>query len=80
VRWRDELALAWRVRIMQTSNCYAFPSEAGKRFSGQTVAAEPSKSSFQSGTGNQFLNPDLLEALDRLKGVFERAGSPETSV
>ena len=37
--------------------------------------AEPSKSSFPSGTGNQVLNSDLLVALDRLKGAFEGGDS-----
>jgi DNA-binding transcriptional MocR family regulator len=67
VRWRDTLAMAVRTRILRTSNCYAFPSAA------RPAPAESSKSSFQTGTGIQGLNPPLFAALDRLKGAFEGA-------
>jgi hypothetical protein len=57
VRWKDALALAWRVRVMRTSNCYSFPSPT----------ARPSESKLPSGTGTQVL-PDLLSgALSRLQ-------------
>ena len=65
VRWKDEAALAWRVRVMRTSNCYAFPSK------GSLVRSSESK--LQGGTGTQVFNPDLFAALDRLKGAFEKA-------
>jgi hypothetical protein len=33
VRWKDEFALAWRVRVMRTSNCYTFQrSPVGSSF------------------------------------------------
>jgi hypothetical protein len=61
VRWRDELALVTRTRVMRTSNCYTFPSAA---------TARSSESKLQAGTGIQVL-PDLLSgALDRLQGAF----------
>ena len=63
VRWKDEAALATRVRVMRTSNCYVFPSEA-------RPAPEPSKAKLQSGTPNQVSNPDLFAALDRLQGAL----------
>jgi Helix-turn-helix domain len=66
VRWKDALAMATRTRVMRTSNCYAFPTEA------RPSAAEPSKSSFPTGTGNQVFNSDLFAALDRLKRGIQR--------
>jgi hypothetical protein len=68
VRWRDELALAWRVRVMRTSNCYTFPSEARS-----SPVTQPSKCNLSPGTTNQVLNPDLFAALNRLKEAFEKA-------
>jgi Helix-turn-helix domain len=63
VRWKDELARAWRVRVMRTSNCYAFPSD------------KPSESKLQGGTGTQVLDSSLLDALDRLqRGLRGRRG------
>ena len=62
VRWKDEAALAWRIRVMRTSNCYAFPSD-----NGQFPRDKPSESKLQGGTGTQVFNPDLFAALDRLK-------------
>jgi Helix-turn-helix domain len=62
VRWKDELAMATRTRVMRTSNCYAFPA----------TATEPSKSSFPTGTGIQVFNSDLFAALDRLKRGIRR--------
>lgn len=59
VRYRDEQALTARTRVVRTSNCYAFPSTR--------ASPEPSKSTFQGGTGTQFSNLPLAEALDRLQ-------------
>jgi len=56
VRWKDELALAWRVRIMRTSNCYSFPS-----------SRPCSESKLRGGTGIQVPNLPLSDALDRLQ-------------
>jgi hypothetical protein len=65
VRWKDEASLAWRARVMRTSNCYVF------------AGGEPSKAKLPSGTGNQVLNPDLFVALDRLQGALRgRAAAP----
>jgi hypothetical protein len=65
VRWKDELARAWRERVMRTSNCYTFARIPG---------AEPSKGKLPSGTRNQVFNPSLFAALDRLKdGIRGRA-------
>jgi len=61
VRWKDEAALAMRVRVLRTSNCYSFPSTGAPR------PAEPSESSFQTGTGIQASNLSLFAALDRLQ-------------
>jgi hypothetical protein len=61
VRWKDEEALAMRVRVVRTSNCYSFPSTSSP------APGKTSKSSFQTGTGIQVSNPDLSAALDRLK-------------
>src|SRR6476469_4001185 len=47
VRWRDELALAWRVRVMRTSNCYTFPSGPPASVTGS------SESNLSTGTGTQ---------------------------
>jgi hypothetical protein len=41
VRWKDEAALASRVRVMRTSNCYAFPSKGSS-----------TRSSLQGGTAS----------------------------
>jgi hypothetical protein len=62
VRWKDELSLAWRVRVMRTSNCYAFPSEARP--------AQSSESKLSTGTGTQVSNLPLSDALNRLKVAF----------
>jgi hypothetical protein len=47
----------------------------GPKLQGATMV-RPSKGNFHSGTGIQDFNPDLIEALDRLKGAFERASGP----
>jgi hypothetical protein len=74
VRWRDELALAGRVRVMRTSNCYTFPSGEARNL---PVAAQPSKGNLSRGTETQFSNPDLFVALDRLQEALRgRAGPP----
>jgi hypothetical protein len=74
VRWKDEAALAWRVRVMRTSNCYAFPSEARP--------AQSSESKLQGGTGTQVFNSELSDALNRLKEGLRRGanekGRPES--
>ena len=72
VRWRDPLAMVTRTRVLRTSNCYAFPGEGSKSQAGTLI--QPSKGQFPSGTGSQFFNHDLTEALRRLKGAFEKAG------
>jgi Helix-turn-helix domain len=61
VRWKDEAALAWRIRVMRSSNCYSFPSEA------QPAQGLSSKFKLQGGTGTQVFNPNLFAALDRLQ-------------
>ena len=62
VRWKDPAALATRIRVLRTSNCYLFPSESR--------GDKSSKAKLQSGTGTQVSNPDLFAALDRLqKGI-----------
>ena len=68
VKWKDELARAWRVRVMRTSNCYAFasPAMAGP-------LAEPSKFNFQGGTRDQVSSLPLIEALDRLQEAVRGA-------
>jgi hypothetical protein len=63
VRWKDEAALAWRIRVMRTSNCYAFPS--------QEAAAPSCKFNLQGGTRSQDSNSDLFAALGRLQRAFE---------
>jgi Helix-turn-helix domain len=64
VRWKDPAALATRVRVLRTSNCYVFPSETRRD------SVKPSEAKLQSGTGTQVSNPDLFAALDRLqKGI-----------
>jgi hypothetical protein len=68
VRWKDEAALAWRVRVMRTSNCYAFPSK------GSLVRSSESK--LQGGTGTQVFNPDLFAALGRLKEALQGRAVP----
>jgi hypothetical protein len=74
VRWRDELALAWRVKVMRTSNCYTFPSGEARNL---PAAAQPSKGNLSRGTGTQFLDSDLFAALDRLQEALQgRAGPP----
>ena len=67
VRWKDELARVTRTRVMRTSNCYSFPTAARP-----AAPAEPSKSSFPTGTGIQVFNSDLFAALDRLKRGIRR--------
>jgi hypothetical protein len=71
VRWKDELARAWRVRVMRTSNCYSFPS-----------SRPCSESKLQGGTGTQVSNLPLSDALDRLKEGLRRGanekGRPES--
>jgi hypothetical protein len=57
VRWKDELSLAWRTRIMRTSNCYTFPGGT----------AQSSNGNLPRGTGTQVFNSELSDALDRLK-------------
>ena len=75
VKWRDELALVWRTRVMRTSNCYAFSSEGSK--SQAATSIERSKGNLSSGTRNQVLNPDLFAALDRLQEALRgRAEQP----
>ena len=69
VRWRDEVSLSHRTRVMRTSNCYAFPSEAGQ-------GAKPSEFKLQEGTGTQVLNPDLFDALARLQRGIGAASRP----
>lgn len=64
VRWKDEASFAWRVRVMRSSNCYAFPSEEAQR------QAQPSKFKLQGGTSNQVSNPDLFASLDRFQRIF----------
>ena len=77
VRWKDERALATRTRVMRTSNCYVFPSTIGDSSPPRSRPTEPSKSKLPTGTGNQFSNPGLLAALDRLKrGLRGRAEPP----
>jgi hypothetical protein len=68
VRWKDALALAWRVRVMRTSNCYTFTGSTR-----EPVAAQPSKSNLSAGTGTQVFNSDLFAALNRFKEAFEKA-------
>ena len=68
VRWKDEAALAWRIRVMRTSNCYAFPSD------------KPSESKLQRGTGTQVLDSSLLDALDRLQRGLRGRRAPETAL
>ena len=77
VRWKDELSLAWRTRVCRTSNCYSFPGGE----------AQNSYGNLPRGTGNQVFNPDLSNALDRLKeaqrgaraqGSFHPLHSPST--
>jgi helix-turn-helix protein len=57
VRWKDVAAMATRTRVLRTSNCYSFPA----------TQAEPSKSSFPTGTRIQVSNLPLSDALNRLK-------------
>ena len=73
VRWRDEISLAWRVRVVRTSNCYAFPSEAG-------TTRPPSKFKLQGGTGDQVSNPDLFAALDRLQEAPRGANRKDCAI
>ena len=70
VRWKDEEALAWRTRVMRTSNCYTFARAA---CDARITPAQPSKSSFQGGTQTQIFNSDLFASLDRFKEAFETA-------
>jgi hypothetical protein len=67
VRWRDELACVWRVRVMRTSNGYSFPSPAR--------AAEASKFNFQTGTRDQVSSLPLSAALSRLKEAVREGAS-----
>jgi hypothetical protein len=75
VRWKDEMALATRARVLRTSNCYVF---AGANLVGPAPlgSAEPSKSKFQTETGNQISNPDLFAALGRLKEALQGRAAP----
>ena len=62
VRWKDPAAVATRIRVLRTSNCYLFSSESR--------GDKSSKAKLPSGTGTQVSNPDLFAALDRLqKGI-----------
>jgi hypothetical protein len=72
VKWRDELALVWRTRVMRTSNCYTFAGEEVSR----VATLPPSKGKFHSGTENQVLNSDLFAALDRLQGALRGRAEP----
>ena len=63
------LALAWRVRVMRTSNCYMFAGE--NRSPRPTVS---SKSNLSPGTGTQVFNSDLFAALNRLKEGIRGSG------
>jgi hypothetical protein len=59
VRWKDGAALAWRVRVMRTSNCYTFPSDARP--------ARFSESKLQGETETQVFHDLLAGALNRLQ-------------
>jgi hypothetical protein len=65
VKWKDELACAWRLRVVRTSNCYAFDAPV--------MAGQPSKFNLQGGTRNQVSSLPLSAALDRLKGAIRGA-------
>jgi hypothetical protein len=74
VKWRDELALVWRTRVMRTSNCYAFPIEGSKSQAATSIG--PSKGNLPSGTGTQVFNSELFASLDRLKGALRGRAEP----
>jgi hypothetical protein len=81
IREYDSSALAWRWRVLRSSNAYVFRQAKAAPI----VPAKPSESKFQSVTTDQDSNSSLELALSALGRAFERSiripiGYPATNL